>query len=141
MLQVYSQVIRLYTYIIYIYILFHILFHHRLSQNINYVSLCYTIGPCCLSILYIIVCVNPKLLIYPSPYQNVNLTGCLFLLNLTLLPPYRSLLGMGNEDSPLLLHGVHEIEVEPLSWPKSLWLAELASFNLDTIQVAVMSLQ
>ena len=40
-----------------IYILFHILFHYGISQDIEYSSLCYTVGPCCLSILYIIVCI------------------------------------------------------------------------------------
>ena len=33
------------------YILFHFLFHYDLSQDIEYSSLCYTAGPCCLSIL------------------------------------------------------------------------------------------
>ena len=48
--------------------LFQILFLYRLLQNINYRSLCYIVGPCWLSILYVVVhCVNPKLLIYPSP--------------------------------------------------------------------------
>ena len=59
-----------YTYIyIYIYIIFQILFHYRLLQDTEYSCLCYTVGPCWLSILYIVVCisVNPKLLIYPSP--------------------------------------------------------------------------
>ena len=49
---------------IHIFILFsHIGYLRTLSP------LCYTIGSCWLSILYIIVCVyvNPKLLIYPSP--------------------------------------------------------------------------
>ena len=32
---------------------FLILFHDGLSQDIDYSSLCYTVGPCCLSILYI----------------------------------------------------------------------------------------
>ena len=41
----------------YTYILLHILFHYGLSQDIEYSSLCYTVGPCCLSILYIIVCI------------------------------------------------------------------------------------
>ena len=36
-------------------ILFHVLFHDGLSQATEYSSLCYTVGPCCLSILYIIV--------------------------------------------------------------------------------------
>ena len=37
---------------IYIYILFHILFHCGLLQDIEYSSLCYTVGPCCLFIHY-----------------------------------------------------------------------------------------
>ena len=40
-----------------LYILFHILFHYGLLQDIKYSSLCYTVGPCCLFILYIIVCI------------------------------------------------------------------------------------
>ena len=32
--------------------LFQIIFHNRLFQEIEYSSLCYTVGPCCLSILY-----------------------------------------------------------------------------------------
>ena len=53
----------------YIYIIFCIPFHYGLLQDIEYSSLCYTVGPCCLSIFYIVVCVsaNPKLLIYSSP--------------------------------------------------------------------------
>ena len=39
------------------YFLFQILFHYRLSQDIEYSSLCYTGGPCCLSILYLVVCI------------------------------------------------------------------------------------
>ena len=38
----------------YIHILFHILFHYGLSQDIEYSSLWYTVGSCCLSSLYII---------------------------------------------------------------------------------------
>ena len=37
-------------------ILFQILFHYRLLQDTEYSSLCYTVGPCCLFILYIVVC-------------------------------------------------------------------------------------
>ena len=48
--MLYSSVIQLY-----IYILFHMLFHYGLSQDIEYRSLCYTVGPCCLSILCIIL--------------------------------------------------------------------------------------
>ena len=36
----------------YIYILFHTVFHYGLSQDTKYSSLCNTVGPCCLSILY-----------------------------------------------------------------------------------------
>ena len=38
-----------------IYILFYILFHYGLSQDIEYSSLCYTGGPCCLAILYVAI--------------------------------------------------------------------------------------
>ena len=50
-----------YIYNIYIYILF----HYGLSQDIVYSSLCYTVGPCCLSI-YQFAFANPKLPIHPS---------------------------------------------------------------------------
>ena len=43
---------------------FQMLFHYRLLQDIEYSSLCYTVGLCCLSIFYIVVII--KLLIYPS---------------------------------------------------------------------------
>ena len=51
-----DSVIYIYIYI-YIYILFQILFHCRLLQHIEYSSLCYTVGLCCLSILYTVVCI------------------------------------------------------------------------------------
>ena len=38
---------------VHIYILFHVLFHYYILQDIEYSSLCYTVGPCCLSIIYI----------------------------------------------------------------------------------------
>ena len=38
-------------------LLFQILFHYGLLQDIDYTSLCYIVGACCLSILYIVVCV------------------------------------------------------------------------------------
>ena len=41
----------------YTYVLFHIIFYYGLSQDIEYSSLYYTGRPCCLSILYIIVCI------------------------------------------------------------------------------------
>ena len=57
-----------YTYIC-IYILFHILFHYSLLQDIEYSFLCYTVWPCCLSILYVVVCIyssqTPYLFLIP----------------------------------------------------------------------------
>ena len=39
-------------------IFFQILFLYRLLQNIEYSSLCYTVGPYWLAILYIVVCMR-----------------------------------------------------------------------------------
>ena len=51
----YSKVVELYTHTeTYIYSFFYILFHYGLSYNIEYSSLYYTVGPCCLSTLYVI---------------------------------------------------------------------------------------
>ena len=58
------------------YILFYILFHYGLSQEIGYSSLCYTVGPCCLSILNVTVCIyyprtpNPSLPLPPLHLGN-----------------------------------------------------------------------
>ena len=41
---------------LYISLLFQILFHYSLLQDIEYSSLCYTVGPSYLPILYIAVC-------------------------------------------------------------------------------------
>ena len=41
-----------------IYILFHIIFHCALLEDTEYSSLCYMVEPCCLSILYIVVCIS-----------------------------------------------------------------------------------
>ena len=54
-----------FSYTTYISFFFQILFPYRLLQNADSRSLCYTVGPWWLSILYIVI--NPKLLIYPSP--------------------------------------------------------------------------
>ena len=43
--------------VIHIYILFHILFYYGLLQDVEYSSLGHTVGPCCLSILYVVVCI------------------------------------------------------------------------------------
>ena len=50
-----------------IYILFfNILFHSGLSQDISYNSLCCRVGPCCLSILHILVYIyQPQLPVHP----------------------------------------------------------------------------
>ena len=47
--------------------LFSTLFHYDLLQNIEYSSLCYTVGPCSLSILYHSICNSLYLLIPNSP--------------------------------------------------------------------------
>ena len=50
------------------WILFHTLFHYGLSSDIHYHSLCYTVGPCCFYVLYIIVYIMQ--LIFWSRGQN-----------------------------------------------------------------------
>ena len=59
-----EMIIYMYMYVyeyMYMYvfasILFQILFHYRILQNIEYSSLCYIVGPCWLSILCIVVCI------------------------------------------------------------------------------------
>ena len=56
-----DAVILAYIYIymcvcVFVYILFHVFSHYGLSQDTEYNSLCYTLVPSCLSILYKIVC-------------------------------------------------------------------------------------
>ena len=81
----YSKVTQLYTHM---FILFYIFFHYALSQETGYNSLCYTIGPYSLSILYIIVGVyqpqtpSPSLSL-PSPSLATTLlsvSGACFCL-------------------------------------------------------------
>ena len=51
--------------LIFIYILFHVLFHSGLSQDIECISPCSTVRPCCSSIANVIVCIyQPQT---PSP--------------------------------------------------------------------------
>ena len=50
-----------------IYILSHILFHYGLSQDIEYSSLGYTVGPCGPIFTSLHLLANPKLQILPSP--------------------------------------------------------------------------
>ena len=68
--QMYSKHTKTHIYLF----LFQILFPHRLLQNIEYNSLCYTVSPYWLSILYILLCVsvNAKLLIYPFPSPQLS---------------------------------------------------------------------
>ena len=65
----------LFITILILYILFQILFPYRSLQDIEYSSLCYTVGPCCLSILYIVVCIcqskTPNLY-FPLPFPFSN---------------------------------------------------------------------
>ena len=69
-----------------IHILFQILFHYSLSQDIDYSSLCYTVGHYQLSILYIVVCIcqsqSPKLhsVLLIEPYIVIVLDLVAFML-------------------------------------------------------------
>ena len=73
---IYSVVLMSAKWLIYtyIYIPYHIIFHYILSQDIEYSYLCYAVGPCRLSILYILICICKSQT--PSPS----------LLHLLLLP-------------------------------------------------------
>ena len=56
------------------HILLKTVFHYHLSQDVEYSFLCYTVGPCCLSILYIIVSIcYPKLPIHSYPVATTSL--------------------------------------------------------------------
>ena len=113
----YSKVIQFYIYyiiyIIYIYILFQILFHYRLLQDIEYSSLCYTVGPSSLSILYIVVCIyQPQ-----TPNLSLPTRGGLFLTGeiifgewWTFVSTY-SVLGLGPD---LVLKMVHIISISQM---------------------------
>ena len=56
---------------IYIYILFQIVVHYRLVKDTEYSSLCSSVGPCRLSVLYIVV------------YSSV----CMLIPNASFIPP------------------------------------------------------
>ena len=60
----YSTVIQLYTNV---YIVFHVLSHYSLSQGIEYSSLCYIVGPCCLSIYSLCLLIPNSQSILPMP--------------------------------------------------------------------------
>ena len=77
----YNRVTQLYTYIYSSSFFIHL--HYGLSQEIGYSSLCNTVGPRCLSILYIIVCTyqpqtpSPSLSLPPPPWQRQFWSLCL----------------------------------------------------------------
>ena len=77
--QVYHKVIQF--YVIYVYS-FSDSFPYRLSQGIEYSSLCYTVDPCWLSILYIVVFIrrrqwHPTPVLLPGKsHGQRNLVGC-----------------------------------------------------------------
>lgn len=56
MFQVYIQVVQTDICICESELL-QVLFHYRLLQDTEYSSLFYTVGPCCISVLYILVCI------------------------------------------------------------------------------------
>ena len=88
MLKVYSKVIQLYVYI------FFLRFFSRIGYSnywVQYSSLCYTVGPCCLSIWYIVVCICysqiPNLSLRPTfPLWCLFSVSQLFFFLLVLLP-------------------------------------------------------
>ena len=49
MIQVHNKMFQLYKYT---YIIFEIIFHYRLLQDIGYGSLCYIVNLCCLLHIY-----------------------------------------------------------------------------------------
>ena len=68
---------------VHMYILSHVLFCHGLSQVIEYSFLCYTVGPCCLSIIHPLHLLVPKSQA-PSPLATTSLFS-MSLLSLSLL--------------------------------------------------------
>ena len=59
----------------YIYIRFHILCHYGLLQDVEHSSLCYTVGPCCLSINFILsnrINIGKGLCNFESASHSVN---------------------------------------------------------------------
>ena len=72
---------------IYMYF-FHILFNYGLSYDIEYSSLCYTVRPCCLSILYILASsanTNLPVIPFPTPTPTPTLAMSLFSTSVSLV--------------------------------------------------------
>ena len=63
---------------------FHILFHYDLSQYIEYSSLRYIVGPCCLYSLYIVVCICWSGHLCLNILERYPLLICLFCNHLCL---------------------------------------------------------
>ena len=79
----FSKVTQFYTYI---HSFFNIHLHYGLSQETGYSSLCYTLGPCCSSILNVIVCIyQPQIpspsLPLPTPLATTSLISMSLLLS------------------------------------------------------------
>ena len=87
MFQVYGNVIQLYIYI-YIFF-FRLFFHYRLLQGIEYSPLCYTVGPCCLSTLYIVACICESQIADLSPPLSSLVTISLFSMSVSLFLFYK----------------------------------------------------
>ena len=73
---------------------FHILFHNGLSQGFEYSSLCYTVGPCCLSILGCHALLQG---IFPTQGSNPSLPHCRQILYC-----------LGHQGSPLMSFRLHQ---------------------------------
>ena len=65
--------------VIHMYILLQIIFHYRLIHYMKCSPLCYTVGPCCLFILCIVVCVCQSLILNLSLPLFALVTNCKFV--------------------------------------------------------------
>ena len=61
--------------VIHMYMFLIVFYSIRLSRDMEHSSLCYTIGPCCLSILYIIVWGFQVALVVKNPPANAGDSG------------------------------------------------------------------
>ena len=59
---------------------FYILFHYGLSKDTEYSFLCYTAAPCCLFILYIILCAMPFKKHYVCIFHTILFLILFFIL-------------------------------------------------------------
>jgi len=62
------------------HIFLYIFFHYGLSQDIEYSFLCYTVAPCCLFILYIILCAMPFKKHYVCIFHTILFLILFFIL-------------------------------------------------------------